>query len=222
MQMGARGAMPSIPGGMHMQQGPPGPMTQLLQQDGPPPPLHGSPALLNAPGISEVLHSERHTQASTQDQPQCLKPLPQQTYGMSISVLLMMQSQPRLLPETVSSIVCAGSLGSAVEHDTADGGFADAQPTAGLFGPQAASEAAGTLPGRPAGDHARGAARPLDQSCMSCLHRRKHCMADRDVLPRWATEAECVWMQQDKLWADIKATCTPEDIEPRLTYPSLL
>ena len=32
--------MPSIPGGMQMQQGPPGPMTQLLQQDGPPPSLH--------------------------------------------------------------------------------------------------------------------------------------------------------------------------------------
>ena len=59
MQLGARGAMPSIPGGMQMQQGPPGPMTQLLQQDGPPPLLHGSPALLNAPGVSEVLFTLR-------------------------------------------------------------------------------------------------------------------------------------------------------------------
>lgn len=68
MQMGARGAMPSIPGGMQIQQGAPGPMTQLLQQEGPPPPLHGSPALLNAPGISEVRHLQRHTPARTQKQ----------------------------------------------------------------------------------------------------------------------------------------------------------
>ena len=54
MQMGARGAMPSIPGGMQMQQGPPGPMTQLLQQDGPPPPLHSLSAPMTAPGGSEV------------------------------------------------------------------------------------------------------------------------------------------------------------------------
>ena len=56
MQMGARGAMPSIPGGMQMQQGPPGPMTQLLQQDGPPQPLHSLSAPMSAPKGSEVSH----------------------------------------------------------------------------------------------------------------------------------------------------------------------
>ena len=54
MQLGARGAMPGIPGGMQMNQGPPGPMTQLLQQEGPPPPLHTTSALM--PGASEVCH----------------------------------------------------------------------------------------------------------------------------------------------------------------------
>ena len=54
MQLGARGAMPGIPGAMQMNQGPPGPMTQLLQQEGPPPPLHTTSALM--PGASEVCH----------------------------------------------------------------------------------------------------------------------------------------------------------------------
>jgi len=54
MQLGARGAMPGIPGSMQMNQGPPGPMTQLLQQEGPPPPLHTTSALM--PGVSEVCH----------------------------------------------------------------------------------------------------------------------------------------------------------------------
>ncbi len=46
--------MPSIPGGMQMQQGVPGPMTQLLQQDGPPPSLHSLSAAMTAPGGPEV------------------------------------------------------------------------------------------------------------------------------------------------------------------------
>lgn len=47
--------MPAIPGGMpQMHQGPPGPMTQLLQQEGPPPPLHHSSAPAPTPGASEV------------------------------------------------------------------------------------------------------------------------------------------------------------------------
>ena len=54
IQMGARGAMPSIPGNMQAQLGAPGPMTQLLQQDGPPPSLHSLSAPMAAPGGSEV------------------------------------------------------------------------------------------------------------------------------------------------------------------------
>ena len=53
--------MPSIPGDMQMQQGPPGPMTQLLQQDGPPPSLHSLSAPMTAPGGPEVSHPRSMT-----------------------------------------------------------------------------------------------------------------------------------------------------------------
>ena len=54
VQMGPRGAMPAIPGVMQALQGPPGPMTALLQQEGPPPGLHPASVPMAAPGASEV------------------------------------------------------------------------------------------------------------------------------------------------------------------------
>ena len=54
VQMGPRGAMPAIPGVLQAQQGPPGPMTALLQQEGPPPGLHPASGSMATPGASEV------------------------------------------------------------------------------------------------------------------------------------------------------------------------
>ena len=54
MQMAPRGAMPAIPGIMQAQQGPPGPMTALLQQEGPPPGLHPASGPVASSGASEV------------------------------------------------------------------------------------------------------------------------------------------------------------------------
>ena len=54
MQMGPRGAMPAIPGVMQAQPGPPGPMTALLQQEGPPPGLHPASGPIATPAASEV------------------------------------------------------------------------------------------------------------------------------------------------------------------------
>ncbi|CAK0785745.1 hypothetical protein CVIRNUC_008956 [Coccomyxa viridis] len=53
VQMGPRGAMPAIPGVLQAQQGPPGPMTALLQQEGPPPGLHPASGSMATPGASE-------------------------------------------------------------------------------------------------------------------------------------------------------------------------